>query len=30
MRLLAFAAGWWRLREVLNRPVVETLRRAET
>nr|WP_315491933.1 hypothetical protein [uncultured Rhodoferax sp.] len=29
-RLLAFAAGWWWLREVLNRPVVETLRRAAT
>jgi putative ABC transport system permease protein len=26
--LLALAAGWWGLREVLNRPVVETLRRA--
>jgi putative ABC transport system permease protein len=26
--LLALAAGWWALREVLNRPVVETLRRA--
>ena len=25
---LAMAAGWWGLREVLNRPVVETLRRA--
>jgi putative ABC transport system permease protein len=25
---LAWAAGWWGLREVLNRPVVETLRRA--
>jgi putative ABC transport system permease protein len=25
---LALAAGWWRLREVLNRPVVETLRQA--
>lgn len=25
---LALAAGWWGLREVLNRPVVETLRRA--
>jgi putative ABC transport system permease protein len=24
---LALAAGWWGLREVLNRPVVETLRR---
>ena len=28
--LLALAAGWWGLREVLNRPVVETLRRATT
>jgi putative ABC transport system permease protein len=26
--LLAMAAGWWGLREVLRRPVVETLRRA--
>jgi putative ABC transport system permease protein len=26
--LLALAAGWWGLREVLGRPVVETLRRA--
>lgn len=26
--LLALAAGWWGLREVLNRPVVETLRKA--
>jgi putative ABC transport system permease protein len=26
--LLAVAAGWWGLREVLRRPVVETLRRA--
>ena len=26
--ILALAAGWWGLREVLNRPVVETLRRA--
>jgi putative ABC transport system permease protein len=26
--LLALAAGWWGLRQVLNRPVVETLRRA--
>jgi len=25
--LLALAAGWWGLREVLRRPVVETLRR---
>jgi putative ABC transport system permease protein len=25
---LALAAGWWGLREVLERPVVETLRRA--
>jgi putative ABC transport system permease protein len=28
--VLALAAGWWGLREVLNRPVVETLRRATT
>ncbi|MDH4479889.1 MAG: ABC transporter permease [Rhodoferax sp.] len=28
--LLALAAGWWGLRDVLRRPVVETLRRAET
>jgi putative ABC transport system permease protein len=28
--VLALAAGWWGLREVLNRPVVETLRRAVT
>jgi putative ABC transport system permease protein len=27
---LALAAGWWGLREVLSRPVVETLRRAAT
>jgi putative ABC transport system permease protein len=27
---LALAAGWWGLREVLQRPVVETLRRAVT
>ncbi|URI08197.1 ABC transporter permease [Aquincola tertiaricarbonis] len=27
--LLALAAGWWGLREVLRRPVVETLRRAQ-
>lgn len=27
--LLALAAGWWGLREVLRRPVIETLRRAE-
>jgi len=27
--LLALAAGWWGLREVLQRPVIETLRRAE-
>lgn len=27
---LALAAGWWGLREVLSRPVVETLRRAVT
>jgi putative ABC transport system permease protein len=26
--LLALAAGWWGLREVLRRPVVDTLRRA--
>ena len=26
--LLALAAGWWGLREVLQRPVVETMRRA--
>jgi putative ABC transport system permease protein len=26
--VLAWAAGWWGLREVLSRPVVETLRRA--
>jgi putative ABC transport system permease protein len=26
--LLALAAGWWALREVLHRSVVETLRRA--
>jgi putative ABC transport system permease protein len=26
--LLALAAGWWGLRDVLQRPVVETLRRA--
>jgi putative ABC transport system permease protein len=26
--LLALAAGWWSLREVLRRPVLETLRRA--
>jgi putative ABC transport system permease protein len=26
--VLALAAGWWGLREILNRPVVETLRRA--
>ena len=25
---LALAAGWWGLREVLNRPVVDTLRRS--
>ena len=25
---LALAAGWWGLRDVLKRPVVETLRRA--
>jgi putative ABC transport system permease protein len=28
--LLALAAGWWGLREVLRRPVVDTLRRAAT
>ena len=28
--VLALAAGWWGLREVLKRPVVETLRRAAT
>jgi putative ABC transport system permease protein len=26
--VLALAAGWWGLREVLNRPVMETLRKA--
>jgi putative ABC transport system permease protein len=26
--LLALMAGWWGLREVLRRPVVETLRQA--
>ena len=26
--LLALAAGWWGLREVLRRPVVQTLRAA--
>jgi putative ABC transport system permease protein len=26
--VLAWAAGWWGLREILSRPVVETLRRA--
>jgi putative ABC transport system permease protein len=26
--VLAMAAGWWGLRDVLRRPVVETLRRA--
>ena len=26
--ILALAAGWWGLREVLNRPVMETLRKA--
>jgi putative ABC transport system permease protein len=25
--LLTLAAGWWGLREVLRRPVLETLRR---
>ena len=28
--VLAMAAGWWGLRDVLRRPVVETLRRAPT
>lgn len=28
--VLALAAGWWGLREVLRRPVVETLRKAST
>ncbi|MGI9134041.1 MAG: ABC transporter permease [Rhodoferax sp.] len=28
--LLAWAAGWWGLREVLRRPVLETLRRASS
>jgi len=28
--LLALAAGWWGLREVLNRPVVQTLRQAQS
>ncbi|MGY4830313.1 ABC transporter permease [Sphaerotilaceae bacterium SBD11-9] len=28
--VLALGAGWWGLREVLRRPVVETLRRAAT
>ena len=26
--VLALAAGWWGLREVLGRPVVQTLRQA--
>jgi putative ABC transport system permease protein len=26
--LLAWAAGWWGLREVLRSPVLQTLRRA--
>jgi putative ABC transport system permease protein len=26
--VLAMAAGWWGLRDVLRRPVVDTLRRA--
>jgi putative ABC transport system permease protein len=26
--LLAWGAGWWGLREVLRRPVVQTLRMA--
>ena len=28
--VLALAAGWWGLRDVLRRPVVDTLRRATT
>ena len=28
--LLALAAGWWGLRDVLRRPVMDTLRRADT
>ena len=28
--VLALSAGWWGLREILQRPVVETLRRATT
>jgi putative ABC transport system permease protein len=28
--VLALAAGWWGLREVLRRPVMQTLRRAST
>jgi putative ABC transport system permease protein len=28
--VLALAAGWWGLRDVLRRPVIETLRRAAT
>jgi len=28
--VLALSAGWWGLREILQRPVVETLRRAAT
>ena len=28
--LLALAAGWWGLREILRRPVVQTLRQAQT
>jgi putative ABC transport system permease protein len=28
--VLALAAGWWGLRDVLNRPVVQTLRRASS
>ncbi len=28
--LLAWAAGWWGLRDILRRPVVETLRRASS
>ena len=27
---LALAAGWWGLRDVLRRPVVQTLRQAAT
>ena len=28
--LLALAAGWWGLRDVLRRPVVQTLRQASS